>query len=260
MKKFLLLLTAVSISLSIHAQTETELITSTLNDYIEGSTNGQPGILKTAFHPDLNLYSIRNGRLSIWSGVEYIKDTKEGVPTGESGKILSIDFENDVAVAKVEISNPKSTTPYIDYFMLLKIDDSWTVVHKMYTRKSSSNSDTEKNLINKPLMDYIEGTSNGNQDQVRKAFHKDLNLYSIRNGQLRIWFGQDYINGITEGRATGRTGEILFTDFENDIAIAKAKIIIPNRDAPFIDYFLMAKIEGNWSIIHKGYTIKTLDD
>lgn len=257
MKKLFLLLCIVSVSISIKAQTETELITSTLNDYIEGSTNGQPDLLKTAFHPDLNLYSIRNGKLSIWSGVEYIKDTKEGVPTGESGKILSLDYENDVAVAKVEISNPKNPTPYIDYFMLLKMNDSWTVIHKMYTRKSSSNSETETDLIHKPLMDYIEGTSNGNQDQVRKAFHQDLNLYSIRNGELRVWFGQDYISGITEGRATGRTGEILFTDFENDIAIAKAEIIIPNRDAPFIDYFLMAKIEGNWNIIHKGYTVKT---
>lgn len=116
---------------------------------------------------------------------------------------------------------------------------------------------SETELITDTINDYIEGTSYGNQDQVRKAFHPDLNLYSIRDGKLRVWFGLDYINGITEGRDTGRTGKILSIDFENDVAIAKAEIIIPNRPAPFIDYFILAKIEGKWMIIHKAYTVKT---
>lgn len=118
---------------------------------------------------------------------------------------------------------------------------------------------TEKELITDTINDYIEGTSFGNQDQVRKAFHPDLNLYSIRNGKLNVWFGQDYINGITEGRDTGRKGKILSIDYENDVAVAKAEIIIPGRDAPFIDYFILAKAEGKWTIIHKAYTVKTSD-
>lgn len=118
--------------------TETELIRSTLMDYIQGSTNGQPDRLKKAFHPDLNLYSIgKDGKMSIWSGTDYILDTKEGQPTGETGKILSIDYENNAAMAKVEIAHPKSSSPYIDYFMLLKIEGKWTIVHKMYTKKIS---------------------------------------------------------------------------------------------------------------------------
>ncbi len=117
---------------------ETELIRATLIDYIQGSTNGQPNRLKKAFHPDLNLYSIgKDGKLSIWSGTDYILDTKEGKPTGETGKILSVDYENNAAMAKVEIAHPKSSSPYIDYFMLLKIEGTWTIVHKMYTKKTS---------------------------------------------------------------------------------------------------------------------------
>lgn len=118
---------------------ERKLIEETLVDYIEGSTNGQPDRLRRAFHPDLNLYSIKAGKLSVWSGQDYIKDTKEGKPTGETGKILSIDFENDIAVAKVEISHPRSSVPYIDYFMLLKIEDKWTIIHKSWTKAKSSN-------------------------------------------------------------------------------------------------------------------------
>ncbi|MFY0696670.1 MAG: nuclear transport factor 2 family protein [Balneola sp.] len=124
---------------------------------------------------------------------------------------------------------------------------------------TSLHAQTEKELITDTINDYIEGTSFGNQDQVRKAFHPDLNLYSIRNGKLNVWFGQDYINGITEGRDTGRKGKILSIDYENDVAVAKAEIMIPGRDAPFIDYFILAKAEGKWTIIHKAYTVKTSD-
>lgn len=116
-------------------KTEIEQITTTLRDYIEGSTNGQPDRLKNAFHPDLNLYYVRDDEIKIWSGQDYIADTKEGEPTGEFGKIISIDYENDIAVAKVQIAHPESKTPYIDYFMLAKAKGRWTIVHKMFTKR-----------------------------------------------------------------------------------------------------------------------------
>jgi len=116
-------------------KSDIQQITETLTDYIEGSTGGEPERLKTAFHPDLNLYYIRDGKLAIWSGEAYIADTKEGEPTGELGKIISIDYEHDIAVAKVQISHPERTIPYIDYFMLAKSNEKWIIVHKMFTKR-----------------------------------------------------------------------------------------------------------------------------
>ncbi len=141
MKKTILFL--VTAFLSIHLanaqnsnkRTEIEKITETLIDYIEGSTNGQPNRLKKAFHPDLKLYYIKDGELATWVGKDYIKDTKEGEPTGETGKIISIDYENDIAVAKVQISQHQNKAPYIDYFMLTKIKDKWKIIHKMFTKR-----------------------------------------------------------------------------------------------------------------------------
>lgn len=139
MKSTIAILLIFSISIGIKGQSDIELITSTLNDYIEGSTEGQPKRLATAFHPDLNLYSInQDGKISVWSGVDYIADTKEGKPTGEGGKIISIDYENNAAVAKVEISHPKNPSTYVDYFMLLKSGGKWTIIHKMYTKRTSN--------------------------------------------------------------------------------------------------------------------------
>ncbi|MFK7767754.1 MAG: serine hydrolase, partial [Mariniblastus sp.] len=121
----------------IESDPEIIAIKATLEDYIQGSTNGQPTRLKKAFHPDLNLYSIKNRKLNVWRGTAYIADTKEGKPTGETGKIIAIDYENDTAMGKVEIVPPRGNA-YVDYFMLLKIERRWTIVHKMYTRRNGS--------------------------------------------------------------------------------------------------------------------------
>ena len=137
MKTRILLLALALFGLQeLSAQSDHESIKKTLNDYIEGSTNGQPDRLKKAFHPDLNLYYVRDDQVKVWSGKDYILDTKEGKPTGERGKILSIDYENNAAMAKVEIFNPKNNNTYIDYFMLLKAKGEWKIIHKMFTKKN----------------------------------------------------------------------------------------------------------------------------
>ena len=135
MKKIVFIIFAFFCLQGLQAQSEMTAIAETLTDYIEGSTNGQPDRLKKAFYSDLNLYYVRNDSLRTWSGEAYIADTKEGQPTGETGKIISIDYENDIAVAKVEISHPKSQKPYVDYFMLMKVQGKWIIVHKMFTKR-----------------------------------------------------------------------------------------------------------------------------
>jgi len=135
MKKLVLVVCILFGIQSATAQSETEAIKQTLMKYINGSTGGKPQLLKDVFHPELNLYYVRKDALKIWSGKAYIEDAKEGKPTGEGGKILAIDFENNAAMAKVEIFNPKRPYKYIDYFMLLKVKGKWMIIHKMFTKK-----------------------------------------------------------------------------------------------------------------------------
>lgn len=134
-KLFSLILLTIAFQ-SLFAQTETELITSTLNDYIEGTANGQPDRLKRAFHPDFNLYFVAKDSLKIWSGKEYIGNVKEGQKNDRKGKIVSIDFVNDAAMAKIEIDIPGRKRLYTDYLLLLKYEGSWKIIHKSFTFKS----------------------------------------------------------------------------------------------------------------------------
>jgi len=108
-------------------------ITETLTDYIEGTANGEPEKLKKAFHPDFNLYSVtKEDSLRTWEGKDYVSKIKKGEKSNRIGRIISIDYEKDAATAKVEILIPNWRV-FTDYFLLLKYEGSWKIVHKSYT-------------------------------------------------------------------------------------------------------------------------------
>ena len=116
------------------------------------------------------------------------------------------------------------------------------------------NNKSEIEQISETLMDYIEGTANGEPERLRKAFHPDFNLYTItEENKLRIRSGEEYISQIKNGEKSNRIGRIISIDYEKDAAIAKAEIIIPNWRI-FTDYFLLLKYEGSWKIVQKSYT------
>ncbi len=123
---------------------------------------------------------------------------------------------------------------------------------KLSAQEQNSKSEIEQ--ISETLMDYIEGTANGEPERLRKAFHPDFNLYTItEENKLRIRSGEEYISQIKNGEKSNRIGRIISIDYEKDAAIAKAEIIIPNWRI-FTDYFLLLKYEGSWKIVQKSYT------
>jgi hypothetical protein len=113
---------------------------------------------------------------------------------------------------------------------------------------------TERENVTKTLLDYIEGTANGEPERVTRAFHPDLNLYTVANDSLKVWYGQDYISGIKKGNKSNRIGRIVDIDIENDAASAKIEILMPARQRKYTDYLLLLKYQGEWKIIHKSYT------
>lgn len=126
------------------------------------------------------------------------------------------------------------------------------------THAQSVDSPSELEQITATLMDYIEGTANGQPDRLRKAFHPDFNLYTVTEGDsLWIRSGEKYISNVKVGKKNSRVGRIISIDFENDAAIAKAEILIPNWRV-FTDYFLLLKYEGSWKIVHKSYTWRAI--
>ena len=109
-------------------------------------------------------------------------------------------------------------------------------------------------LITATLMDYIDGTANGDPDQVRRAFHPDFNLYTVNDADsLVVRSGAKYIAGIKVGEKNTRQGRIVSIDVEGNAAMAKAEIAIHGWRI-FTDYFLLLKYQGSWKIVQKSYS------
>ncbi len=118
---------------TVDSKTELPQITNTLMDYIEATANGEPERLRKAFHPDFKLYAVSDtDSLLVRSGEKYIANIKPGEKANRIGRIISIDFEKDAAMAKAEIVVP-GWRIFTDYFLLLKYEGSWKIVQKSYT-------------------------------------------------------------------------------------------------------------------------------
>lgn len=117
-------------------------------------------------------------------------------------------------------------------------------------------SKTDRDQITETLLDYIVGTANGEPDRLKKAFHPDFKLYAVTDAkELLIRSGTQYIADIKTGEKNSRVGRILSIDVENDVATAKAEILIPGFRI-YTDYFMLVKYQNNWKIVQKSYTWK----
>ncbi|MDJ0645488.1 MAG: nuclear transport factor 2 family protein [Flavobacteriaceae bacterium] len=128
----ILLITTCSI---VNAQSEIEKINKVLHDYIEGTANGEPDRLRNAFDENFNLYFVANDSLKTWSGKQYINNVKPGRKSNRIGKVISIDYEGDAAIARIEILMPARKRIYTDYMLLLKVSGQWKIIHKSFTFK-----------------------------------------------------------------------------------------------------------------------------
>lgn len=265
MKKALIVLLTLNflLGLKLNAQTEIEHINFTLMKYIEGTASGNPDKLRDAFHKDFKLFLIEDDTVKTIDGEGYIQRVERGKKYNRIGRIVSIDYENDAASAKIEVYFPDRKRIATDYLLLLKIKGRWKILHKIINLKTldenqnkKTNTQNEINLINETLTNYIEGTSNGEPSRLKRAFHKGFNLYYIKNDNLSIIPGEQYIGNFKKGKKNNRIGKVLSVDYEGDAAIAKIEVLMPDRDRIAIDYMLLLKIKREWKIIHKSFTSK----
>nr|WP_199000818.1 nuclear transport factor 2 family protein [Flavobacterium sp. ASV13] len=121
-------------------------------------------------------------------------------------------------------------------------------------------SQSEQSLIENCIQNYIEGTSYNNPESISKVFYTEANLFlSHKDKPLWIVPISEYVTWFQKGKKgefNGRIGKIISVEFFNDIAIAKAEILIPEKKQEFMDMFLLKKIQGEWKIISKAASSK----
>ena len=118
-----------------YASEESEIVKMTIQKYIDGTSISSKAKLNDAFYKDAELFLSRKDKTNwIVPATEYISwFDVDGKDNGRIGNLLSLDIENDIATAKVEIIFPSSQSRYIDMFLLKKLDGNWKIISKTAT-------------------------------------------------------------------------------------------------------------------------------
>jgi hypothetical protein len=112
---------------------EFNAIVEVLNKYSEGGAKADSALMKPAFHERATIFGVENGNLA-GGPIQGLYDTIDTAfrPSPEAkAAIVRIDIVGAAASARVDTDNI-SGYRFTDFFNLLKVDDRWTIVSKIY--------------------------------------------------------------------------------------------------------------------------------
>lgn len=103
-------------------------------------------------------------------------------------------------------------------------------------------------------MDYLEGTTDPNVERLTKAFYSSTNLHSTDGeGRLEIVPRDRFIQFAGAGRLPDHTNELLALEVIEDMAWAKVRFDLPDRQ--FVDVLTLLRLSDGWKIVSKTYTV-----
>jgi hypothetical protein len=133
----LIVAAATSISWSYARQdSEEAAVRAALAHYLQGHATGVPEHFRQAFHPEAKLFWVRDGELAQRTSEEYIAGARGEPAPDESERqrrIESIDITGNAAMAKIVLDYPGAV--FTDYMALLKVNDEWRIVNKIFYRE-----------------------------------------------------------------------------------------------------------------------------
>ncbi len=114
---------------------------------------------------------------------------------------------------------------------------------------------SETALAKAAVLDYIEGTANGQIQRIKNAFEESAEICGVNDDQsMRCTPIEKYIGFFKEGQKVNRVGHVVSLQVINNAANAVVEIDMPDRKRLYTDFLLLLKINGKWKIINKSYT------
>ena len=101
---------------------------------------------------------------------------------------------------------------------------------------------------------YFKAHATGDGSVLKGYFVDEGRMMWVQDGHLRVRTSADYIAGFggkPSADEAKRKRRIVMTDVAGDVAVAKVELDYPGTF--FTDYFTLAKLNGEWKIIHKTF-------
>lgn len=117
----------------------------------------------------------------------------------------------------------------------------------------AAQSQAEKAALEKTLLNYLEGGTDGDTTRLVAAFHPSASMKFVDNktGEFRDVPIATYLDNARKsaGKKSDRKTKILSYDIDG--TAAQAKVEIDFGTGMFHDYFNLLKINGEWKIVSK---------
>lgn len=113
---------------------EKEAVKVAVKRYVEGMVFADEPLLRQAFHPSCRIIGHYHKALEWLSLDEFIDAIKAEGPAAKGVKpfweVIELDVTGDAAAVK--IIDDYAGMRFTDYLSLLKIDDRWVIINKLY--------------------------------------------------------------------------------------------------------------------------------
>jgi hypothetical protein len=117
---------------STEASTAQDMITKTMQFYIDGLRSGKGDEMKPAFHADATIFGYVGADL--FAGpIQLLFDwcDESGPSPDLKEKIANIDVVGSIATVRLELKNLIGYQ-FTDQFTLLKVDGTWKIMNKVF--------------------------------------------------------------------------------------------------------------------------------
>ena len=125
------------------------------------------------------------------------------------------------------------------------------------TPSLAQESADEEAAVRAALQHYLIAHATGDGSHHAMVFHPEAKLFWMRDDTLNTRTSADYIAG-SPGRPADdeaqRRREIAMVDVTGDAAVGK--IVLDYPSALITDYMSLLKIDGQWKIVNKIFTVQ----
>lgn len=117
---------------------EYEAIARSVQHYIDGARAGSGATMAVAFHDDAQIFGFASDGLFA-APIQELFDRvdKTGPAPDTQARIASIEIADTVATVRLELDQWAGRR-FTDFFTLLKIDGTWTIMNKVFHLHSPS--------------------------------------------------------------------------------------------------------------------------
>lgn len=105
-----------------------------------------------------------------------------------------------------------------------------------------------------PLENYMKGHATGDSEYIRKAFHPDAKVFSLREGKLQQLTAAEFagrFNGKPADDEAKRKRWIESVKISGNAGFGV--IVLDYPTVKFTDYMSLIKVDGEWKIINKTF-------